>query len=178
MYEAIRRQAEDRKAGRDGESYVFFVGRENYPLAWVEGAQYPWGKAQVLREGSDVVLVGTRRARQQGDRGRQATCGRQGIQATVINNPFVNRPDLETIGAAVEALRRPPRHHRGPPGRRRHGRPALPRAEPVRASPTAIRTLGIHGEFGQSAYLAEQLYEKYGLTGPKMAEAATKLVRG
>src|SRR4029450_8138909 len=59
MYEAIRRQAEDRKAGRDGETYVFFVGRENYPLSWIDGASYPWGRAQVIREGGDVVLVGT-----------------------------------------------------------------------------------------------------------------------
>ncbi|HMO66504.1 MAG TPA: transketolase, partial [Verrucomicrobiota bacterium] len=58
MYEAIKRQAGERQAGKDGDSYVFFVGRENYPLAWVEGAQYPWGKAQVIREGADVVLVG------------------------------------------------------------------------------------------------------------------------
>ncbi|MCC6231025.1 MAG: transketolase, partial [Verrucomicrobiales bacterium] len=38
MYEAIRRQAEDRTAGRDGDNYIFFVGRENYPIYWVEGA--------------------------------------------------------------------------------------------------------------------------------------------
>ena len=37
-------------------------------------------------------------------------------------------------------------------------------------------TLGIHGEFGQSAYLAEELYAKHGLTGPKMAEAALRLM--
>ena len=41
-----------------------------------------------------------------------------------------------------------------------------------------VRTLGIHGEFGQSAYLAEELYVRHGLTGPKMAEAALKLING
>ena len=39
-----------------------------------------------------------------------------------------------------------------------------------------MKSLGIHGEFGQSAYLAEQLYERHGLTGPKMAEAAARLI--
>ena len=39
-----------------------------------------------------------------------------------------------------------------------------------------MKSLGIRGEFGQSAYLAEQLYEKHGLTGPKMAEAALALI--
>ena len=48
----------DARKGEDGESVIFFVCRENYPVEWVEGAQYPWGKAQVLREGKDVVLIG------------------------------------------------------------------------------------------------------------------------
>jgi transketolase C-terminal domain/subunit len=41
-----------------------------------------------------------------------------------------------------------------------------------------IRSPGIHGEFGQSAYLAEQLYERHGLTGAKMAEGALALMGG
>ncbi len=32
MYQAIRQFAADRAAGKDGDSYVFFVGRENYPV--------------------------------------------------------------------------------------------------------------------------------------------------
>jgi transketolase C-terminal domain/subunit len=39
-----------------------------------------------------------------------------------------------------------------------------------------VRSLGINDEFGQSAYVAEHLYEKHGLTGPKMAEAALALL--
>ena len=83
MYEAIKRYAEDRKAGRDGENYIFFVGRENYPIHWIEGAEYPWGKAQVIREGSDVVLVGCgpllSKAVQAGE-----LLAEKGVNATVI----------------------------------------------------------------------------------------------
>ena len=39
-----------------------------------------------------------------------------------------------------------------------------------------IKSLGIHGEFGQSAYVAEHLYEKHGLTAKKMIEAALTLI--
>ena len=39
-----------------------------------------------------------------------------------------------------------------------------------------LQTLGINNEFGQSAYLAEELYEKHGLTAPKMAAAARALL--
>jgi transketolase C-terminal domain/subunit len=41
-----------------------------------------------------------------------------------------------------------------------------------------MTTLGIHGEFGQSAYVAEELYVKHGLTAPKMVEAALELIKG
>ena len=87
-------------AGEDGESYIFFVGRENYPLSWVEGATYPWGKAQVLAEGTDVVLVGCGPLLGKAIEAGKALAA-QGIQATVINNPFVNRVDVDTIGGAV-----------------------------------------------------------------------------
>jgi transketolase len=41
-----------------------------------------------------------------------------------------------------------------------------------------MTSLGIHGEFGQSAYVAEELYVKHGLTAPKMVEAALGLIKG
>jgi transketolase len=40
-----------------------------------------------------------------------------------------------------------------------------------------IKTLGIKGEFGQSAYVAEHLYQHHGLTADKMVEAAQELLR-
>ncbi len=176
MYEAIRRQAEDRKAGRDGESYVFFVGRENYPLSWVEGATYPWGKSQVLREGRDVVLVGTgvlvNKAIEAGK-----LLAERGVSATVIGHPFVNRPDVAVIGAAVARCGGrlvTIEDHQVVGGMGAQLSHALSAAGVAHRA----RTLGIPGEFGQSAYLAEELYQKYGLTGPKMAEAAEALVKG
>ncbi|MBL9134223.1 MAG: hypothetical protein JNK85_00080 [Verrucomicrobiales bacterium] len=176
MYEAIRRQADDRKAGRDGESYVFFVGRENYPIHWVDGATYPWGKCQVLREGSDVVLVGTGVLLNKAIEAGQILASK-GIQATVINHPFVNRPDIDTFANAV---------------RRCQGRlvtiedhqtvggmgAQLSHALSLAGVAHRLKSLGIQGEFGQSAYLAEQLYEKHGLTATAMAEAARSLIQG
>ncbi len=41
-----------------------------------------------------------------------------------------------------------------------------------------MKSLGIRNEFGQSAYLAEELYvKKHGLTASKMVEAALSLLR-
>ena len=43
--------------------------------------------------------------------------------------------------------------------------------------PHRMKSLGIQGEFGQSAYLAEELYQKHGLTAQKLIEAAMELTK-
>ena len=174
MHEAIKRFAADRAAGKDGHSYIFFVGRENYPMSWIPGAQYPWGKAQVLSTGSDVVLIGcgvlVNKAIEAGK-----LLAAKGVKATVISNPFVNQVDVDTIGAAVSAAHGRVvtiEDHQVIGGMGAQVSHALSRAGIAHR----MTSLGIHGEFGQSAYLAEQLYEKHGLTGPRMAEAALALL--
>lgn len=174
MYQAIKKFAADRSAGKDGENYIFFVGRENYPLTWIEGAQFPWGKAQILSEGSDVVLIGcgvlVNKAIEAGK-----LLAAKGVKATVINNPFVNQVDLETIGAAVKKCGGKVvtiEDHQVICGMGAQVSHALSNAGIAHS----VKTLGIHGEFGQSAYMAEELYVKHGLTAPKMAEAALALL--
>ncbi|MFO1459354.1 MAG: transketolase C-terminal domain-containing protein [Verrucomicrobiota bacterium] len=175
MYDAIRHIAEERKAGRDGESVLFFVGRENYPLEWVPGAKYAWGRAQVIESGKDVVLVGSGVLFSKCLEAAKLLAVK-GKSATVINNPFVNRVDLETIGAAVQACGGrlvTIEDHQVVGGMGAQVSHALSNAGIAHR----VKSLGIHGEFGQSAYLAEELYVKHGLTGPKMAEAALGLIQ-
>ncbi|MGN6554115.1 MAG: transketolase C-terminal domain-containing protein [Verrucomicrobiota bacterium] len=173
MYEAIKRQAEDRKAGKDGESYIFFVGRENYPLTWLENATYPWGKAQVTQQGSDVVLIGCGTLFSKAVEAGKLLAAK-GVKATVINNPFVNRIDLDTIGAAVKHCGKVVtiEDHQVVCGMGSQLSHALSTAGIAHV----MKSIGIRDEFGQSAYVAEHLYEKHGMTGPKMAEAALALL--
>ncbi len=174
MHQAITRYAADRSQGKDGESVLFFVGRENYPVYWVENASYEWGKAQVISEGTDITLIGSgplfSKAQQAAEILREA-----GVSATVISNPFVNQVDIDTIGAAVSKTNGKVvtiEDHQIVGGMGAQVSHALS------ASGVAhqIKTLGIDGEFGQSAYMAEHLYEKHGLTGPDMAAAAKALL--
>jgi transketolase len=174
MYEAIGRQSAARLAGRDGETYIFFVGRENYPVSWVSGATYPWGRAQVLSEGGDVVLVGCGPLLDKAIRAG-ALLSDKGVKATVINNPFVNSVDIETLGAAVKAAQGRVvtiEDHQIVGGMGAQLSHALSNAGIAHR----ITTLGIAGEFGQSAYLAEHLYQHHGLTAERMAEAALALI--
>ncbi len=175
MYAAIKKIADDRKAGKDGESAIFFVGRENYPLYWVEGSKYEWGKAQVISQGSDVVLIGCGPLLNKAIEAAKKLKAK-GINATVINNPFVNLVDLETIGAAVKAANGrlvTIEDHQIVGGMGAQVSHALSNAGIAHR----VKTLGIHGEFGQSAYLAEELYVKHGLTADKMVEAAEALMK-
>ncbi len=175
MYQAIKRLAQARLEGRDGESVIFFVGRENYPVHLVDNATYEWGKAQVLAAGNDVVVVacGPLVGRAM-DAGRQLK--EQGVAATVLSNPFINQVDIETIGAAVKkcagrivtiedhqvicGMGAQISHALGQAGVHHH-----------------IRSLGMAGEFGQSAWVAEQLYEKHGLTAAGIVAAARGLLK-
>ena len=173
MYQAIKRQAEDRKAGKDGESYIFFVGRENYPIYWLDNATYPWGSAQITQEGSDVVLIGCGTLFSKAvEAGKILTA--KGVKATVINNPFVNRVDLDIIGAAVKKCGKVVtiEDHQLVCGMGAQ----ISHALSTNGIPHAMKSLGIDDEFGQSAYVAEHLYELHGMTGPKMAEAALALL--
>ncbi len=174
MHGAIKRIADERNAGRDGESAIFFVGRENYPVEWVSGARYEWGKAQIIQEGSDVVLIGSGVLFSKCLEAAKLLQAK-GRSATVINNPFINRVDVATIGAAVKKCGGRVvtiEDHQVIGGMGAQVSHALSNAGLAHR----MTTLGIPGEFGQSAYLAEQLYDKYGLTGPKMAEAALALL--
>ncbi len=175
MYQAIHRYAADRAAGKDGESYIFFVGRENYPMSWIPGATYPWGKAQVLAQGTDVVLIGCGvlldKAIAAGKK-----LAEQGIKATVINNPFINHVDIETIGAAVKAAGGRVvtiEDHQIVGGMGAQVSHTLSRAGIAHR----MTSLGIPGEFGQSAYLAEELYKRHGLSADKLVESALALLK-
>ena len=174
MYQAIKRFEADRSAGKDGESYIFFVGRENYPLSWVENPSYQWGKAQVLQEGNDIVLVGSGVLLNRViEAGKQLA--EEGVKATVINNPFINRVDIETIGGAVKAASGKLvtiEDHQiigGMGAQLSHGLSN----DGISHS---IKTLGIAGEFGQSAYKADQLYDKFGLNVEGVVSAARELL--
>jgi transketolase len=175
MYQAVKRIAQAREQGGDGESVIFFVGRENYPAQWTANARYEWGRAQTLAAGGDVVIIACGPLL-----GRALEAGRklaeEKIAATVVNNPFVNRVDVETLGAAVGKCGGRVitiEDHQAICGMGAQVAHALAQA----GIPTRMKTLAMSGEFGQSAYVAEDLYKKHGLTGAKIIEAARELMR-
>ncbi len=126
-------------------------------------------------EGGDVVIVACGPLV-----GRSLDAGRklkeQNVGATVIANPFVNRVDVQTLGAAVQKCGGrivTIEDHQIVGGMGAQISHALSQA----GIPHRMRSLGINGEFGQSAYVAEELYQKHGLTAEKLIEAARGLAQ-
>jgi transketolase len=176
MLEAFRRLAKERQAGQDGESALFFAGREDFPARIGDRPNgYPWGKAEVLRKGKDVVIVASGPMVPLALEAAELLA-KDGKQAAVIDNPFVNRPDLATITPALaEAGGRlvTVEDHQIVGGMGA----MLVHALNLAGVGVKCASIGMRGEFGRSAYSARELYEHFGM-GPKdIVEAARKLCR-
>ena len=87
----------------------------------------------------------------------------------------MNHVDLETIGAAVKAAGGRVvsiEDHQTIGGMSAQVSHALSNAGIAHQ----IKTLAMRGEFGQSAYTADDLYKAHGLTADRMIEAAKQLL--
>lgn len=172
MYQAISKIEKDRLEGKDGESYIFFVGRENFPVEAAQNLNYELGKAQVIKKGRDGVIV---------------SCGpllykainaanilkEQGIEVTVINNSLINKPDLETIGTALKESKKliTIEDHQVVGGMGAQ----LVHALKQNGHEFKSYSLGVNGHFGQSAYEADQLYAKNNMDENSIVEAFKSL---
>jgi len=99
----------------------------------------------------------------------------EGIHITVINNPFINRPDTETVSNYVnEASGRlvTVEDHQiiGGMGS------LLIHALSNSGHSFKSKSLGIQGEFGQSAYKADQLYAKNNMDEAAIIKSVKELM--
>lgn len=174
MYEAIKEYAAEKEKGKNGHNIIFFVGRENFPQYLEENRDYKWGKAQVLTEGNDVVLVATGPMVPKALAASKALKA-QGVNAAVINNAFVNNVDIETIfplvekaGGRVVSIE----DHQLTCGMGAQ----LCHALTLSGLPLKMRSLAMKGAYGQSGYQADQLYEKYDLTPEALVKCSLELL--
>lgn len=173
-YMAIERYAEVRKKGNDGETYIIFIGRENFPERYVEKAQYQWRKPQILARGKDMAIVTCGSLVPQAIKA-QKMLKDQGIEATLIENPFINHPDVKEIGEAIKAsggkLVTVEDHQV------LGGMGAILTHELLQAGYNfKLRSLGIKGRFGQSAYIADHLYTARGLDAEAIISASKSIL--
>jgi transketolase len=195
MAEAIRRFVAARKAGTMPESVLFFCGRENFAVTLKpEGAQYQWGKAMVVGGGIEQKSFGG----QLGPINLSLAITKPGVvisangsmvataikaaeklvaggtAVVVLNNAIANHPDiathqklLEQMGGKLVTVE----DHQVIGGA---GQTLVAGLAEAGCRPK-VKILGVHGHFGQSAYLADELYNKHGVGIEAIIAAAKSL---
>ena len=143
------------------------LGRADFPLIYPEDVKFEIGKADVLREGSDVTLIGTGQMVSYCLDAAKAL-SEEGISAEVINISTIKPLDADAVigsvkktGCAVTA--------------EEHsiiGGLGSAVAEAISEScPVPLVRVGTKDTFGESGK-AEMLMEKYGLTANDIVKAA------
>ena len=174
MYQAIINFKNARLAGETPNSVVFFLGRENHPVSYVEGMNYDWNKANILTTGSDVTIVA---AGPMVGKALEAShlLKNQNIHATVINHSFVNHVDIKTLKSSLLSTKGrliTIEDHQiiGGMGS------MIVHALHTHGVDFKSKTLGIQGEFGQSAYKADQLYARFDLNAAGIVKAFNSMI--
>ncbi len=163
------------KTGHAPDSYIFFLGRENFPTNF--GVKnFKLGEAQVVRESAQpkAVIAAVGALLPQALEAAQELSAK-GIEAVVINPSIINHPDIKTFKKYLDLC---------------GGRLVTVEDHQIIGGMGAIlshallqsgvslklRSLGVRGEFGQSAYNAIELYRKHGLDSTAIAKAVSELI--
>lgn len=174
IFSAVEKIAHDRNKGQDGESYIFFVGRENFALEVKENLHYALHAPQLLEDGKDVTIVVSGSLVGKGLEAH-AELKKKGIDASVINHSFVNSSDFALManwiqqgGSKVVTVE----DHQliGGMGSQ------LTHQLKLQGLEFSLESLAVKGEFGQSAYSADELYAKHHVDSHAIILAAEKLL--
>lgn len=180
MTQAIEKFSADRKAEKVPRSSVFFLGRENFPSSYLPADHnYEIGQAQVVFDntsehpGHTTIVAAGALLHQAIEAAYQLEKEKVGV--VVVNPSIINTPDVNTIRSCL---------------RNTNGRlitvddhqiiggmgSILIHALINQGIPVKAKSLGVDGEFGQSAYNAIELYRKHGLDSISIAEAVRRLI--
>lgn len=173
VYAAVKEIKQLREAGQHAPSFIFFLGRENFPLETKEGLTYKIGTPQVIEAGTDAMIVSTGSMLEEA-RAAAAELSKEGKSVAVIHHPFVNRVDgnffaimLKKSGSKLVTVE----DHQliGGMGA------MLSHSLKLHGAEFKLVSLGVKGEFGQSSYTAQELYQKHGIDRTAIVKAVKSL---
>ena len=157
-------------AENDKPSYMR-LAREKTPIISTIESPFEIGKAYVLREGQDISLLGTGALTYQLLVAADILAG-LGIQAEVIHVPTIKPLDKDTITSSVRKTGRVVTAEEAQIAGGFGGAVAELLSSDL---PTPLLRIGIQDRFGESGD-ASQLFDLFGLTGPKIAESVKNFV--
>ncbi|MBA3699245.1 MAG: transketolase [Planctomycetes bacterium] len=168
MGHAIATFAKDRAAGHHPEATLFFCGRENFPVSLKPaGVDYAWGKAMTVADTTagktKLVVISANGSLVTHAIKAAEKLAADGIGAIVLNNATPNHPDVAGHQAALAKCGGKlvtVEDHQALGGA---GAMLLTKLAADGKLPSAAKVLGVQGEFGQSAYTADELYNKHGI---------------
>lgn len=174
IFKAIQKIATDRQCGKDGESYIFFVGRENFSYEIKEKLSYELHNAQKLVDGSDIAIVVSGSLVEKGLEASEKL-RLEGISATVINHSFVNNSDFAQVAEWIQesgsrVITVEDHQLIGGMGAQ------LVHQLKLHGLEFDLISLAVNGEFGQSAYSADELYTKHHVDSGAIIKAAHELM--
>lgn len=174
VYGAVKDIADKRLAGKSAESWVFFLGRENFPLETSPDLTYKLLWPQVIKAGSDAMIVATGSLLQEAVKASEALAS-EGKSVAVIQHAFVNQTDgaffaamLKKSGGKLVTVE----DHQLKAGMGS----MLVHALKLAGAEFSLRSLAVHGEFGQSSYTAQELYHKHGVDAAAIVKAVKELL--
>lgn len=177
---AIEKFAEIRKQGKTPDTYIFFLGRENFPNSYLPtDYKYKLGDAQVVFDNianhkKAITIVA------EGPMLHQALIAayqleEAGLGAYVVNPSIINTPDMNTLrtclrNTAGKLITVEDHQKVGGMGA------ILTHALALSKIPFEVCSLGVEGVFGQSAYTADELYAKHGLDSAAITKVAKEML--
>lgn len=177
--EAVQTFAEKRKRGQVPDSYIFFLGRENFPKTYVAGATYKLGQVQtvtttVVSESKAVTVLTS------GSLVPQALKAAESLQKTGIGVQILNVSSLNHIDYAslAQSLKKTGgriitlEDHQMIGGLGQMVAHGLS----LQGATFKMESLAVKGLFGQSSYTADELYHLHKIDAQAVEAAAKKLV--
>ena len=173
---AIEHFDQKRKQNKIPESVVLFMGRENFPVHYTNEPKYPWDDIQIIgEEGYHLTLAATGSLLETAINAR-TLLKKYDINATLANVPFVNSTQVTSFARCLEKTNGrliTLEDHQLVGGFGALISHALLQAGCI----FKLKSLGIGGSFGRSAYKAAHLYQSHGLTPERVLQEAKKLLQ-
>jgi len=169
--DSIEAEKATRAIAENGKPSYLRLAREKTPIFSTSDAPFAIGKAYVLREGSDITLLGT------GTMTYQLLAAakkleEQGVSVEVVHVPTIKPLDEETILASVRKTGRALSAEEAQAAAGFGGAIAELLGEKL---PTPLLRVGMHDRFGESG-APQELLEHFELTGPQIAETAKQFI--
>jgi transketolase len=180
MTQAIEKFAADKVAGKKPHSSIFFLGRENFPKTFKNEKNnigYKLGSLQILADnssqGKNVAILTTGSLIGEALSAAEKLKAKN-IGAIVVNQNSLNKLDTQELSVVLKKC--DGRLITAEDHQVLLGLGSFVAHQLVLANvPVKMKSLGVHGEFGQSAYNAIDMYRKHGIDSDSIARAAEEL---